>query len=77
MEEEFQKKEILRKIISPEGRERLNRVKIVKPELVSQIEEYLLKAYLAGRIKKLISEEEIIELLKALSEKKEFKIRRK
>ncbi len=74
--EEDERKEILRKIISPEGRERLSRVKIVKPELVSQIEEYLLKAYAAGKIKKVISEEEIIELLKALSEKREFRIRR-
>jgi programmed cell death protein 5 len=73
---ELQKKEILRKIVSSEGRERLNRVKIVKPELVSQIEEYLINSYLTGKIKKVISEEEIIELLKALSEKREFRIRK-
>ena len=63
------KKQILRKIISPEGRERLARVKLVKPELVTQIEDYIVNLYLNGRIKKALSEEEIIKLLEMLSSK--------
>jgi len=63
------KKQILRKIISPEGRERLARVKLVKPELVSQIEDYLVNLYMNGKIKKALSEEEIIKLLEMLSSK--------
>jgi len=63
------KKQILRKIISPEGRERLARVKLVKPELVTQIEDYIVNLYMNGRIKKALSEEEIIKLLKMLSSK--------
>jgi len=63
------KKQILRKIISPEGRERLARVKLVKPELVTQIEDYLLNLYMNGKIKKALSEEEIIKLLEMLSSK--------
>jgi programmed cell death protein 5 len=62
-----EKKQILRRIISPEGRERLARVKLVKPELVSQIEDYLIKLYLSGKIKKMLSEEEVIKLLETLS----------
>ncbi|MDT7858966.1 MAG: DNA-binding protein [Candidatus Aenigmarchaeota archaeon] len=62
-----EKKQILRRIISSEGRERLARVKLVKPELVSQIEDYLIKLYLSGKIKKMLSEEEVIKLLEALS----------
>ena len=68
-QEAEEKRQILRKIISPEGRERLARVKLVKPELVSQLEDYLIKLYLSGRIKKPLSEEEIIKLLKSLSSK--------
>ncbi len=68
-QEAEEKRQILRKIISPEGRERLGRVKLVKPELVSQLEDYLIKLYLSGRIKKPLSEEEIIKLLKSLSSK--------
>jgi programmed cell death protein 5 len=62
-----EKKQILRRIISPEGRERLARVKLVKPELVSQIEDYLIKLYASGKIKKMLSEQEIIKLLEALT----------
>jgi programmed cell death protein 5 len=64
-----EKKQILRKIISPEGRERLARVKLVKPELVAQIEDYLVNLYINGKIKKALSEEEIIKLLEMLSSK--------
>jgi programmed cell death protein 5 len=63
------KKQILRRIISPEGRERLARVKLVKPELVAQIEDYIVNLYMNGRIKKALSEEEIIKLLEMLSSK--------
>jgi programmed cell death protein 5 len=64
-----EKKQILRKIISPEGRERLARVKLVKPELVTQIEDYIVNLYMNGKIKKALSEEEIIKLLEMLSSK--------
>ncbi|MCC5994038.1 MAG: DNA-binding protein [Candidatus Aenigmarchaeota archaeon] len=67
--ESKERKEILRRIVSPEGRERLARVRLVKPELVSEIEEYLIKLYINGRIKKMLSEEEIVKLLKLLSSK--------
>ena len=67
--EDEEKKQILRKIVSPEGRERLARVKLIKPELVIQIEDYLVNLYMSGRIKKVLSEEEIIKLLKTLSSK--------
>jgi len=62
-----EKKQILRKIISPEGRERLSRVKLVKPELVSQLEDYLVGLYLSGKIKKSLREAEIIKLLEMIS----------
>ena len=67
---ENEKKQILRRIISPEGRERLARVKLVKPELVTQIENYLVGLYISGKIKKALSEEEIIKLLEILSSRK-------
>ena len=65
-----EKKQILRKMISPEGRERLARVKLVKPELVSQIENYLVNLYINGKIKKVLSEEEIVKLLEMLSSRR-------
>jgi len=65
--EEVQKNEILRKILEPKAKERLARVKLVKPQLVKQIEDYLIKMFNSGKIKKRISEEEIIKLLESLS----------
>ncbi|MFH7880957.1 MAG: DNA-binding protein [Candidatus Aenigmatarchaeota archaeon] len=65
--EEVQKNEILRKILEPKAKERLARVKLVKPQLVEQIEDYLIKMFNSGKIKKRISEEEIIKLLESLS----------
>ena len=62
-----EKKEMLRKILEPEARERLARVKLVKPELVEEIENYLLSLYSSGKIKKRITESEIIEILKKVS----------
>jgi programmed cell death protein 5 len=62
-----EKKKVLRRIISPEGRERLARVRLVKPELVSQIEDYLINLYNNGKIKKVLSEDEIVKLLKMIS----------
>ncbi len=64
------RKEILKKFLTKEARERLARVKIVKPRLVRQIELYLLQMYQAGRIKGTITEEEIKKLLESLSEKR-------
>lgn len=64
--EENEKKEILRKILEPEAKERLARVKLVKPELVEQVENYLINLFVSGKLKKRISEEEMIELLKSL-----------
>jgi len=64
--EEFQKNEILRKILEPKAKERLARVKLVKPQLVEKIENYLIQIFNSGRLKKRITEEEIIKLLENL-----------
>ena len=64
--ENEEKKEILRKILEPEARERLGRIKLVKPDLVNQIENYFISLYSSGKIKKKVSEEELIEILKKL-----------
>ncbi|MEM5875011.1 MAG: DNA-binding protein [Candidatus Aenigmatarchaeota archaeon] len=65
--EEFQKNEILRKILEPKAKERLARVKLVKPQLVEQIEDYLIKMFNSGKINNRISEKEIIKLLESLN----------
>jgi len=69
-------KNIISKILDKKARERLSNLKLVKPELAMQLEIYLVQLYQAGHIRT-ITEEQLIEILKKLSEKKEFRIKRK
>ena len=64
-------------ILEPAARERLNNLRVVKPELAMQLEAYLAQLYQAGQIKQKISEAQLIAILKKLSEKKDIRIRRK
>lgn len=68
------KKEVMKKILSKDALERLGRIKLVKPELASQLELYLVQLYQNGKIKSLISEEQLKMILETLSTKREFKI---
>jgi len=71
--EEF-KKLVIRRILSKEAIERLGRIRIVKPELASQLELYLLQLYQSGKIKKEISDEQLKMFLDSIVNKREFKI---
>lgn len=71
---EILKKTILKKILSKEAWERLARIKLVKEELASQLELYLIELYQSGKIKSEISDERLKMILESLSSKKEFKI---
>ena len=64
-------------ILEPEARERLNNLRTVKPELAMQLEAYLAQLYQGGQIKQKISDEQLVTILKKLSEKREIRIKRK
>jgi len=68
------KKKVLKVILSKEALERLGRIKLVKPELAAQLELYLVQLYQTGKIKGLITEEQMKMILETLSSRKEFKI---
>ena len=68
------KKTIMKRILSKEAVERLGRIKLVKPELAAQLELYLLQLYQSGKIKSLISEQQLKLILETIGDKKEFKI---
>jgi len=70
------KKLAMKKILSKEALERLGRIRLVKPELASQIELYLLQLYQVGKIKSELSDEEFKNILESVSTKKEYKIRK-
>lgn len=70
------KKHVLRTILSKDAYERISRVKIANPQLAAQVEMYLLQLYQADKIRDILKDEQMKEILKALtSNKKEFNIK--
>ena len=68
------KKMVMKNILTKEAMERLGRIRLVKPELASQLELYLVQLYQSGKIKTVISEDQLKMILETLSAKKEYKL---
>ncbi|MCD6215661.1 MAG: DNA-binding protein [Candidatus Aenigmarchaeota archaeon] len=77
LELENLKKTILLNVLTKEARERLNNIRIVKPELANQIELYMVQLYQSGQISGKIDEDQLKKILNILQRKREFKIIRK
>jgi len=71
---EEEKEKVLRMILTPEALQRLRTVRLVKPLLAEQLEDYLVKLFQSGKLNKRISESDMIKLLEKLGEKKSFRI---
>jgi len=68
---------VLRMALTSEARQRLTNVKMVKPDLASSIEEYVVQLASSGKLKRVIDDEQLKELLISLQgRKREIKIRR-
>jgi len=79
MEQERQtraaKEQMLRVIFTSEARERLNTVRMVKPEVAESIESQIFQLAASGRLRKQITDEELKQMLGSFQRpKKEFKI---
>ena len=74
---EAQKQAALKLILTPEARQRLTNIRMVKPEFADQIEIQLLQLAQSGRIKTPITDDQLKEALARLqSQRKEIRIRR-
>ena len=72
-----QKDMLLKQLLSSEARLRLNNVKMVKPELATMVENYLLGLAAQGRSPSQITDEQLKQiLLSAQQPKRDFKINR-
>ncbi len=68
----------LRTLLSAEARLRLNNVKMVKPELASMVENYLIGLASQGRLNSQISDDQLKQILLSIQQpKRDFKINRK
>jgi len=76
-EHNAQKEIILRQVMSSEARNRLNNVRMVKPDLANLVENYLLNLAAQGKITGQISDEQLKQILSSVQQpKRDFKISR-
>jgi DNA-binding TFAR19-related protein (PDSD5 family) len=70
------KQDVLVKFLTKEARERLGNLRYVHPELAEEVENMLIQSALTGRLKSVIDDQRLKELLQTISQpKKEQKIR--
>lgn len=76
--QEAQIQMILMQVLEPEARERLNTIRLARPEFARAIEQQLVMLAQSGRLRQKITDEQLRELLRqVVPKKKEFKIVRK
>jgi len=74
---ELERQAAMRVILTPEARQRLANLRLVKPELVAQLEEQLIQLANTGRIKMPITDETLKQILLRLSSsRRRIRIRR-
>jgi len=74
---ESQKQALLRAILTPEARQRLTNIKMVKPEFAEQLEMQLIQLAQAGKVQAPITDAQLRDILARLqSQRRDIKIRR-
>jgi programmed cell death protein 5 len=75
---EMQKQAILRRILTPEARQRLTNLKIVKPDFANALELQLIQLAQSGRVQTPITDDQLKEILVRLQgQRREIKITRR
>ena len=76
--ERAKRQQVLRQILSPEARDRLSNVRLVRPDLAENVENQLIQLANMGRVNRLLTDTDIKDILsKFIETKRETKIERR
>ena len=76
-EQAAEKEQILKQILTPEARMRLNNIKMVKPELSDLVEQYIIGMATQGKMSGQINDDQLKQILLSTQQpKRDFKINR-
>lgn len=74
-ETKMMRERVLRVLLTPEARQRLTNIRMVKPELAKAVEDYLIGMGSQGRLSKALTDDELKQILSTLQQpKRDFKI---
>jgi programmed cell death protein 5 len=74
---ERQKQAVIRRILTPEARQRLTNIRMVKPEFADELEMQLIQLAQSGRLRGQVTDDQLKKTLVQLEgQKREIKIRR-
>lgn len=73
-----ERSEILRRILTPEARERLGRIRLAKPEVAASVEQQLIALAASGRLQRAVDDTTLRALLERINpERREIHITRR
>lgn len=76
-EKKMMREGVLRMALTSEARQRIANVRMVRPDLASSIEEYVIRLASSGKLKTAVDDEQVKQMLAALQGgKREINIRR-
>lgn len=74
-EAKMMRERVLRILLTPEARQRLTNIKMVKPELAKAVEDYLISMGSQGKLNKALTDDELKQILASIQQpKRNFKI---
>lgn len=69
---------VLNVLLDPQARQRLMNIKLVKPDLAAAVENYLINAASSGRLNRMLTDEELKQILIQLQQpKRDFRVNRR
>lgn len=73
-----ERSEVLRRILTPEARERLGRIRLAKPDVAAAVEQQLIALAASGRIQRMVDDTTLRALLERIApERREIHITRR